>query len=646
MVVTLLAYAIVMTTFPPTVLTTDASEPKVVIIVGPVGSKTDAYRAMGAAVAAVARGHSNQVVTIYSPNATWPVVRRALEGAAIVVYLGHGNGWPSIYRDSAFPKTQNGLGLNPVAGKGDSVHQYFGEAYLRQEVKLAPGAIVVLSHLCYASGAAEPGMPNPTLDVAQQRVDNFGAGWIAAGADAVVAEGHGKAGYYVDALLRGGRDIERIWAGAPSFHDHVIESASVRTPGAVVRLDPDTRTSGYFRSLVVRPGLGAGSHLTGSVPKLIDPGADSPPIDSLAARGATRSAARLAGPIVVGGNAQLSVRFDKRTRVLLPKGLVLGTRWTMITPQGEPVEPKPSPAVPGPSPAASPGLASSDPGLASSDPGLAVVAAASPSPAGLPEIDMVQPEIPGTTVTTATASGKGADRSIDVELPAQPGLYRLTTTLHHADGVAYDAATQDLVTSLFVQVSGRLWATYGIDARIEATSDTPLALRVRLANTGSEAWGTRAIEDLVDPGALAADAPPRLFAHWVSLDDPQTGGLLAPDTSAVVHVDAGSSTIVELLVPTPLRTGHYLLVFDVLLPDGRSLAANGVPPGVMRVRVTDPIPIPIPIPVASPAASPTSTPVVSPAPLPAPDPAANPSSEPALAPAVEPSTSPSTSPAS
>ena len=107
------------------------------------------------------------------------------------------------------PRTQNGLGLNPVAGQGDSAHQYFGERYLERAVRLAPGAVVLLHHLCYASGAAEPGMAQPTLDVAVQRVDNFGAGWLAAGATAVIAEAHGAPAWYIHALF-GRRGDHRV----------------------------------------------------------------------------------------------------------------------------------------------------------------------------------------------------------------------------------------------------------------------------------------------------------------------------------------------------------------------------------------------------------------------------------------------------
>ena len=228
---------------------------KVVIIVGPVGALTSSYRALGEEAAAAARKRSDDVVTIYSPNATWPVVRRALAGASIVVYLGHGNGWPSPYRDALYGRTQNGLGLNPVAGVNNEAHQYFGERYLADKVRLAPGAVVGAwpPLLCKRkSGAGRARIS--TLHVTQQRADNYAAGWMAAGATAVIAEGHGRPSYYVTALLKARGTIERMWRAAPTLHDHVIEMPSTRTPGTTVLLDPDRRSRGYFRSLAVAPG--------------------------------------------------------------------------------------------------------------------------------------------------------------------------------------------------------------------------------------------------------------------------------------------------------------------------------------------------------------------------------------------------------
>ena len=172
----------------PSTANTTTSVPKVVFIVGPAGAATDGYRAQARMAAAIARQYTPDVVELYSPDATWPAVKAATQGASLVVYMGHGNGWPSRYRDSLFPPSQDGFGLNPAPGGDDSTHQYFGEGFVGTELKLAKNAVVLLNHLCYASGNSEPGLPEGTLDVAKQRVDNYAAGFIKAGAAAVIAE--------------------------------------------------------------------------------------------------------------------------------------------------------------------------------------------------------------------------------------------------------------------------------------------------------------------------------------------------------------------------------------------------------------------------------------------------------------------------
>ena len=112
--------------------------PKVVFVVGPAGAATNGYRAQARAAAAIARRYTPDVVELYSPNATWPAVREALDGASLVVYMGHGNGFPSRYRDELYPPTQNGFGLNPSPGGGDSTHQYFGEGDRRVAGEAGP----------------------------------------------------------------------------------------------------------------------------------------------------------------------------------------------------------------------------------------------------------------------------------------------------------------------------------------------------------------------------------------------------------------------------------------------------------------------------------------------------------------------------
>ena len=223
--------------------------PKVAIIVGPTDTSTEAYRGLAndAARAAVASGAA--VVKVYSPDATWPAVKAAVSGASIVVYLGHGNGWPSRYRDALYPPTQDGFGLNPVAGGDDSVHQYFGEEAVGR-LTMAPDAVVILSHLCYASGNSEPGLAEGTREQAIQRVDNYAAGFIRAGARAVVAEGHLGPAYYVRAILTGTLSIEKIWERSPSAHGNAFSVSSARSTGFTELLDPDQPGGGFYRSLV------------------------------------------------------------------------------------------------------------------------------------------------------------------------------------------------------------------------------------------------------------------------------------------------------------------------------------------------------------------------------------------------------------
>ena len=153
------------------------STAKVVIIVGATHGATAGYRSDADQIYAEAIKYTPNVTKVYSPNATWSAVKAATNGANVVVYLGHGNGWPSPYPFDAAYATKDGFGLNATAGHGDSNNKYYGEPYIKT-LTLAPNAVIFLFHLCYASGNSEPGKAAPTLTVAKQRVDNFGAGFL------------------------------------------------------------------------------------------------------------------------------------------------------------------------------------------------------------------------------------------------------------------------------------------------------------------------------------------------------------------------------------------------------------------------------------------------------------------------------------
>ena len=126
-----------------------ATGPRVVIIVGATHGATAGYRADADVAYAEARKYTSNVIKIYSPNATWAKVKAAVVGASIVIYMGHGNGWPSPYTYDPLYTTKDGMGLNATAGAGDYNNKYYGEPYMAS-MALAPGAIVLLHHLCYA----------------------------------------------------------------------------------------------------------------------------------------------------------------------------------------------------------------------------------------------------------------------------------------------------------------------------------------------------------------------------------------------------------------------------------------------------------------------------------------------------------------
>jgi flagellar hook assembly protein FlgD len=225
-------------------------DPKVVIIVGATHSVTAAYRADADVAYAEAIKYTSNVVKVYSPNATWANVKAAVAGASVVIYFGHGNGWPSPYGNDAAYTTKDGFGLNATAGAGDYNNTYYGEPAIAT-LALAPGAIVLLNHLCYASGNSEPGNAEPTLTVARQRADNYAAGFLKAGASAVIAEGHMGIEYTVRALFTTHQSIEDMWRTMPNRNGNVVTFPSSRTPGAAVFQDPNTPTSGFYRSLAI-----------------------------------------------------------------------------------------------------------------------------------------------------------------------------------------------------------------------------------------------------------------------------------------------------------------------------------------------------------------------------------------------------------
>ncbi|HET7703996.1 MAG TPA: FlgD immunoglobulin-like domain containing protein [Candidatus Limnocylindrales bacterium] len=234
------------------------SSAKVVIIVGATHGMTATYRSRADEAYAEAIKYTPKVTKVYSPNATWTKVKAATTGANIVIYFGHGNGWPSPYTYDPAYTTKDGFGLNAdLNGDGklsDYENKYYGEPSMAQ-LGLAPNAIVMLHHLCYASGNSEPGGAAPTVSVARQRIDNYAAGFLKGNAEAVLADGHMGPAAYLRAMFTTNRSIVDVWRTAPNVNNHETAFASTRTPGYTAYSDPDTATTGYYRSLVTKPSL-------------------------------------------------------------------------------------------------------------------------------------------------------------------------------------------------------------------------------------------------------------------------------------------------------------------------------------------------------------------------------------------------------
>ena len=230
-----------------------AAGPKVVVVIGPSDGATALYLRRGRAIARTAHALGASVTLIATPYATWSRVVRASRGANVFIYLGHGNGSPSPYGPlNTF--SMNGLGLNPRRGHGKTHPvKYYGEAAMAAGLRLAPGAVVLLHHLCYASGNGEPGMAEPGWSVARRRVDNFAAGFLRAGARAVLADAHGSLGYELRSVLRDRGTLLGAWRRDLEANQHERRFASRRTRGFILYMDPDGRSSGFYRSLVTTP---------------------------------------------------------------------------------------------------------------------------------------------------------------------------------------------------------------------------------------------------------------------------------------------------------------------------------------------------------------------------------------------------------
>ena len=557
--------------------------PKVVLVVGPAGAATDRYRAQARAAASLARRYTSDVTEIYSPFATWPAVKRALQGASVVVYMGHGNGWPSPYRDGLYPPTQNGFGLNPTAGGGDGTHQYFGEARIAESVNLAPNAVVLLNHLCYASGNSEPGLAEGTLPMVKQRVDNFAAGFEKAGASAVIAEARDDPNHMLRAVLAGRGGIESAWRHAPAANGNSFGFESSRSPGYVAEMDPEHAGRGFTRSIVLKKGLASADVLrsgrgrSGAASTVVPAAALVP---SLIGTGLTLKTPLLRST-TAGRTLWYRIPYAMADRDRLPEGIEASVRW-------DPLDPPAGGSAP-------------------------------PDPTTPPDFGLVTAERLGDVVAPIALTVDSKSLSVRVNAPSAPGRYRLTVMLHDKDGVAYDADTQAQILPLIVRLTGPNDAAVSAPTSLDLEPGAARALDVWVTNLGTASWGSKAVAGTTGKGRKPVGALPathaQLVGTWVPLgvaDERQVEAAAAASvTPAELPPAFAPRAVVQagLTAFAPTAEGDYLLVIDIVTPEVGSLAAQGVEPTMVRVHVAEPAPPASLTPVVS--AQPSTTPAPS-----------------------------------
>jgi len=211
---------------------------------------------------------------------------------------------------------------------------------------------------------------------------------------------------------------------------------------------------------------------------------------------------------------------------------------------------------------------------------------------GIPaeELDLVVPERIGDVVAPAPVKFGKKAMSVPVTMPIVPGKYRLTITLHDKDGVVYDAATQALIPSLIVRVTGDFDGAILATPTADLVAGTDAKLDVRAINLGLTAWGHDAIataSDLIGGGAPAQGAD--VVGRWIPLS---AGAALPADPEAQVvrtELPIGLQpgikvdTVLDLVAPT--APGQYLLMLDIVTPERGSLVAAGADPTLIRVTV-------------------------------------------------------------
>ena len=161
--------------------------------------------------------------------------------------------------------------------------------------------------------------------------------------------------------------------------------------------------------------------------------------------------------------------------------------------------------------------------------------------------------------------------------------------LHDKDGVAYDAVSQAMIPSLIVRITGDFDGDIQAVATADLTAGAVVDVGVRVRNLGIADWGQEAIKPTSNLSGWTPAKIAQLTGRWI----PLAGGAVMPETEAEQIVSAdlpvglkpGKTFDATLGLMAPKAPGSYLLLLDVITPDGGSLVASGANPTLIRVTV-------------------------------------------------------------
>jgi len=142
---------------------------KAVLLVGPINGdydpQTTEYKQDMNLAAAELEANGVVVYKFYTPDNDWEQIKAAADGAQFFFYSGHGILWPH--------GIVGGLCLKNLNVTPDKI---------RSEINLAPNAIVMLSHVCYAAGPSANDDGPISSEEAQNRVSLYSDPFLDIGA--------------------------------------------------------------------------------------------------------------------------------------------------------------------------------------------------------------------------------------------------------------------------------------------------------------------------------------------------------------------------------------------------------------------------------------------------------------------------------